>query len=131
METVEFLCSFPQFNITCLFYLTLLRKEVLPFFHIVIIFFFFIFGFYLRTFSSARAFFVLFLFYFFIFSLVQGIALDPSGMSVPSYQSFLYQSSGGGSDYGQPVSPAHSPTHMMSPSQPIPTVLLLLIFQMQ
>ena len=43
-------------------------------------------------------------------------------MSVPSYQSYLYQNSGGGSDYGQPLSPAHSPTHMMSPSQPIPTV---------
>ncbi|XP_046463675.1 CREB-regulated transcription coactivator 1-like isoform X10 [Daphnia pulex] len=50
-----------------------------------------------------------------------GIALDPSGMSVPSYQSYLYQNSGCGADYGQPISPAHSPTHMMSPSQPIPT----------
>ncbi|XP_046463670.1 CREB-regulated transcription coactivator 1-like isoform X5 [Daphnia pulex] len=51
----------------------------------------------------------------------KGIALDPSGMSVPSYQSYLYQNSGCGADYGQPISPAHSPTHMMSPSQPIPT----------
>ncbi|XP_045035246.1 CREB-regulated transcription coactivator 1 isoform X3 [Daphnia magna] len=50
-----------------------------------------------------------------------GIALDPNGISVPSYQPYLYQNSGGGADYGQPVSPAHSPTHMMSPSQPIPT----------
>ena len=59
-----------------------------------------------------------------MFSAVQGIALDPSGMSVPSYQQFMYnQSSGGCSDYGQPISPAHSPTHMMSPAQPIPTVL--------
>ena len=43
-------------------------------------------------------------------------------MTVPSYQSFLYQNNGGGADY---ASPAHSPTHMMSPSQPIPTVPLL------
>ncbi len=49
-------------------------------------------------------------------------------MSVPSYQSYLYQNSSGGVDYGQPVSPAHSPTHMMSPSQPIPTVQSFFFF---
>ena len=66
-------------------------------------------------------------FFFLFFSFLKGIALDSNGMSMPSYQSFLYQNSGqhqsGSSDYGQPVSPTHSPTPtMMSPSQSIPTV---------
>jgi len=55
-----------------------------------------------------------------------GIALDSNGISMPNYQSFLYQNSGqcqsGSGEYGQPVSPAHSPTPtMISSSQPIPT----------
>ena len=66
---------------------------------------------------------------------VQGMALDPSGMSVPSFQPFYQQQQqpqrqqqqsprghGAGSDYVQSVSPAHSPTHMMSTAQPIPSV---------